>query len=309
MGSDFTPGRYWSYSLSRDWEECLRRVFYLVYGSWGGWNPSNGELPRKLYQYKKASTIEQFTGTAVHDAVRKTLKAVRNGFELPDDAKMVDRIEAIIRDGLEYSAAKHWREVRHPGRATLILVNHLVGDDLSDGLVDNMVERARLCMEVFLDRFLPEFLEIDTDHWTTIDSLDAVRLNDYDVFAAADFRIDEPAPRHRQIIDWKSGRGTDTAQLFTYTLTTELADLKQGRPSRIGNTIGRSISLLTGDEERIGPTHEDLEETRDRVCKSINEMKSLNDAGVRRDELAFPKTIYKGICKYCKLQAYCDTRQ
>jgi len=308
MGSDFSPGRYWSYSGAKDFEECKRRHFYLVYASWGGWNPSNGPVPRLLYQYKKSQAIEQYAGTLVHDSVRKTLEAVRRGSVLPETKKMVDRIEQLFVEGARYSSDKLWQKARHPGRAALILHNHLISRDLPSDRVTDMTERVRDCMDTFLDKYLPEMIKKGPQHWTIIDSLNAVRLNGYDVFSAPDFVVEQPEPKPREIIDWKSGRNTDPAQLQVYTLTTEMQAEKQGNPNRIGHTIGRSISLLTGKEQRIEPSLDDLDHTRCKIIEDIKAMWELNEAGVRRDPTPFPKTEYKGMCNYCKLQVYCEAQ-
>src|SRR5690606_9490976 len=72
----------WSKSRHEKFEACLRQYYYQYYGSWGGWERGAPAEPRELYMLKKLTIRHAWSGTAVHDAIKRVRTLRRDGHEV-----------------------------------------------------------------------------------------------------------------------------------------------------------------------------------------------------------------------------------
>jgi len=302
----FSPGRTWSHTMGKDLRDCRRRLYYRVFGSWGGWNARSNEEARTLYMLKQSRTLPMYGGILVHSAVEKILQRHRVGLKVASDERLVDRIEERMRSDISYSAARRWEEVNSPKQATLILLPHQVGEDLMDTWIEDSIDRCQRCLQNFLTSYLPELLEIGPKQWVIIEGLDRIRYRDFDLFVSPDlvYRVQDDAT----IIDWKTGERPDVPQLSVYAFYLEKwvrrttgADLTEL------NIIGRSIPLLSPDNEgKASLGIEEIEVSRLRIEQDLDELEKLQSPGEARDKTPFPRTEHRGQCQGCIYQSYCE---
>jgi hypothetical protein len=162
-------------------------------------------------------------------------------------------------------------------------------------------------MTVFLDRYLPELEAHGTENWELVDSLDAVVHNGFKLFMSPDLvvRVEEGM---LEVIDWKTGYGTDIGQIIAYMLYLQMRSRARGMDLDATILKGRSISLLTGEEAVvIDVTQQMLDDKLAEIDTDIARLRELAPAGEIYDRHAFCKTPHKGLCVGCRFQLHCDT--
>jgi len=302
------PGGTWSHTLGLDLDACLRRVYYRVYGSWGGWNLKNGPEARMAYTAKQSGTLAMHAGTLVHETIQVLLQNGREGRWWPEE-KLITRIRQRFLDDVAYSEQRAWKDLRTPKDATFILNEHLAGCDVSPEQVELFANRAATCLQAFLSDHLPALRVLGPQNWLQIDSLDSVRHDGFELFMVPDLvtRPTEASPE-RTIIDWKTGAHPDVDQLAVYALYLVLKAQATGRtPPTPEQIVGRSIPLLDTSavaEKRM--TQADLDRAMARIEVDLTKLKPLQNPGERKDIALFPKTPDRGRCQGCVHRFYCD---
>lgn len=302
------PGNYWSHTLGLDLDDCLRRVYYRVYGSWGGWTRSNGATPHLLYQAKVSNNLPTYVGGLVHYVIQRIIERVRAQLRLAQDDLLLKRLEERMRWEIEYSAQGKWRKLDNPKKASLILQQHLLGQDLHRPQIEEAIDRARSALLVFLEQYLPYIRTLKPEQISLIDSLDSISHRGFSLFMSPDLVISRE--NDRVIIDWKTGVHANVDQLKVYSTYLvhweEREKLQELDPSII---TGRSVPLLHPENEAVVQMSQaDLDEAMARINRDIDTIVLHHDAGISRDELAFPKTEHTGQCSHCAFQFYCDLR-
>lgn len=305
--ADITPGGYWSHTLGADLDECHRRVYYRVYGSWGGWTPNNGNIPRLLYQAKVSDSLPTYVGSLVHFVIQKIVERVRAQLPLAPDEKLLMRLQERMTWEIEYSKQGRWRSLRNPKRATLILRPHLLGEDLHRPQIEEAMERGRAALNAFLEHYLPYIRTLDPEQILLIDSLDSIEHRGFVLFMSPDLVVRRD---DRVVIDWKTGIGTNTDQLKAYAMYLVHWE-KREHDLQIDPDIitGRSIPLLNHKNEAvIKMSQADIDEAMDRINRDIDTLVSLHEDGMARNEMAFAKTDHTGLCEHCTFRFHCDLR-
>lgn len=319
------PGRTWSHTLSNDIEDleaevysggCLRRIYYRVYESWGGWSRRGSPMAYQCYEAKQSASSFMLVGKVLHDSVAKVLRAVKAGIQLPPEDSMTDRIEQIIVEAVSYSRAGLYKKVDSPKQATCIMTAHLRGENISAHTVGEMVQRSRTGMEVFLAQWLPKLQQVSPDQWLSVDALDAVHFCGYQCFMVPDFLARWTDPGAGLVLDWKSGVTVDAEQIKVYMTYTQLRDASMNAYSggyaepfgfNRARLVGESVSLLTGESARVeGLTEADEQAVRARIKGDIAILEPLHEHGLKRDPGPFPRTIHRGRCPDCSYQHICD---
>ncbi len=305
--ADIEPGGYWSHTLGQDLQDCHRRVYYRVYGSWSGWSRRNGDLPHLLYRAKVSDNMATFVGRQVHYMVQRIIERVRARLKLAPESLILERVEEVLRHAVTYSTERRWLRVDNPKRATLILNQHLTGADLHSTEVDAAVNKAQRAMTAFFEKYLPYIRTLPPQSILLIDSLDHMDHRGFRLFMSADFVA---AREDRVIIDWKTGVNANSDQLKVYALHLVHWEEREHHHVLDPHIItGRSVPLLHPENEevlQIEPKH--LKEALARIDRDIDILKSLHEAGMNRDELAFAKTDHTGLCEGCSFRFYCDLR-
>lgn len=309
----YTPGRTWSHTMSQDLQECRRRFYYRVYRSWNGWRRDGDPVARTLYWTKNSSKLPMYTGKLVHDAIKAILEALRSRRHLAGRDRMIERVEEKMREEIAYSTRRAWAQITSPKRATLILHEHFTGQDLHDHEIDAAVQRGRTCMAHFMDHFLPRIVDLvqaqGSDVLHLVDSLDGIPHRDFTLFMVPDAVLSflDEDRRTIEIIDWKTGRGTDRQQIQAYGLYLVKRGERKGEPVDVASLRGRSIPLLDPDNTLSFDLEEaDLEEARVRIETDLDVQETLHADGVNLHIEAFPKTEHRGRCPGCLFKFHCD---
>lgn len=306
--SDIQPGGYWSHTLGGDLNECHRRVYYRVYGCWGGWTSRNGPTPHLLYRAKSSDSLATYVGCLVHEAIQKIIQRIRAQMKLAPDQLLLDRIKERMKSEIDYSAQRMWKKIDHPKRATLILRCHLLGEDLHQPEIDKAIEKAQKSLQAFLTVYLPYIRTWQPSEIELIDSLDGIEYKGYTLFMSPDLvlrRLEELI-----LIDWKTGRFPNGEQLKAY------AWYLIKRQERDHATIldpkcitGRSIPLINLEEELVLPMNQEfIDDAIERTESDITVLETLHQAGLDHEEASFDKTPHRGNCTYCAFQFHCDLR-
>ena len=307
-----TPGRSWSHTLSLDLDDkdegrgCLRRAFYRVYGSWGGWSPNSDPEARALYTAKQSKTLYMYGGKLIHDAIKKILERYRAGLPIADDDALVERVAVKMKSDINYSMQLRWKGLYSPKKATLILLNHLVGSDLPITDIRDAVDRYQKCMRTFLDDHLPGLLAMGPPRWVIIDSLDRIRHREFDLFMVPDLTL------HNRvdwvITDWKTGAMADVKQVETYGLYLQKARKRDwGEDIAADNIIAQSVPLLNTENvasKRLD--QEAMDNAMVRIDADLDRLLELEPYGLAKDKSAFPRTVHTGRCAGCVYRHYCE---
>jgi len=305
---EYTPGKYWSHTLGSDLEDCHRRIYYRVYASWGGWSRDSDEASRFLYTLKVSDNLPTYSGSLVHEAIQAIMQSVRSERRLGTKEQMLARVEEKMRHEILYSQERKWTKLRNPKKATLILRNHLLGQDLHSTEVDEYIQRAKDSVSAFMDRFLPKFLEMNKEDILLIDSLDSVEHDGYKLFLVPDLVTIRP-DKKREVIDWKTGMNPNVDQIKAYAMhLIEWTRREKSIDLDPGQIIGRSITLLNPDNEAtVEITQGHIDESMKRIERDIRVLKSLHEEGLKKNEGVFQKTEHTGYCEYCIFKSHCDT--
>lgn len=220
---------------------------------------------------------------------------------------MLHRIEERMRFEIDYSAKELWRRVDNPRRATLILRNHLLGEDLHAPDIEGAIVKAKAALSAFLDVYLPYIRQLDPSKILLIDSLDSITYRNHDLFLSPDLVV---AREDRVIIDWKTGVHGNAEQLEAYALYLIYWEERERNhlldPAQI---TGRSITLLNPENEVVVQMDgRKISNARARIDADIDVLQSIHPAGLERDELAFSKTLHRGNCEHCSYRFHCDLR-
>lgn len=310
----FLPGQTWSHSASKMKKECLRLYFYHVYGSWGGWSKDASAATQMIYLAKQSHNLASYSGTFMHDAIRRMLQWVRIGRVIAKE-KVLPRIEQKMREEIAYSKEGKWKGTA-PNRATLILLNHVTGEDLHEEEIEEYIEKSKTGMKNFMEEIMPGLEASETKTWLTIDSLNSVKMEDFQAYMVPDFVHIESvgtvwqgvtiSPDTMVITDWKTGFSTDTEQLAIYALyMQEQSDptLRAPDPNKI---LGRSVPLLDLSRtawRTISP--DEIAQKRLEVLEDISEMRALVEPGRAKLKDMFPRTEHRGRCKNCRYSFFC----
>jgi len=301
---DFEPGGFWSHTLGRDLAACERRVYYRIWGAFGGWSAEGPPLARLLYTARCSKDLRSYAGTVVHSAIRRLIERVRVGLRVPPLQLWLDRFDERIRAEVAYSASRRWLRLANPKKATVILHEHLVGEDLHDWQVDEAIDIAIRSFQSFWTNYLPQIQEVGPERIVLVDSLDKFEFDCFDLFLSPDLVLVEEF--EDEIIDWKTGTGTNAEQLEAYGLYWDHYRRKKGLAER--PMIGRSVPLLAPEKElRIQIDAAAIGRAEARIRADIATLRTF-ELRVGDGDLAFPKASEASACEWCSFAFHCDLR-
>jgi hypothetical protein len=302
--SDFGPGDYWSRSLSKDLEICDRRVYYRVFGTWGGWTDRAEPEARFLYLLKQAKSVEAFGGTLFHDAVKKILQRIRGKLPVADKSVLMRRLAEAYDEAIDYSVKGLWRDVK-PKKATLILIEHVTGADLAENRVEENKANVVAAMGAFLDHHLPKLVAAGPENWLWVDTTEAVAHRGRWLFMAPDLVVRDGDGY--VIDDWKTGRHTDTEQLAAYALWLVLRSKAKGTIIPPEKIRGRSIPLLdVASTAEIQFSQADLDRAQARIDADLDRLQDMRTPGLALEKGPFRRTVHKGFCEHCDFRVHCE---
>ena len=295
------PSNEFSWSRTRDnvFQECRRRYYYHYYGAWGGYRPDAPPSARTLYVLKQLGTRQMWAGRLVHEAVERSLLALRDGHGLSQKALIDDTVRQM-REEWKGSRDHAYRE--SPRRTGLF--EHEYGVPVKDGEWQALRDHVIRCLRNF--HRLPLLTEIKrtpTDRFILIENIGSFPWEGTRVFTAPDFGYWNTADR-LQLVDWKTGGNGEDASLqlggyALYALEVLGVDLPRVDLLEVNLREGR-VTSHPWDEAS-------LERVRGHVRLSVRAMKAyLKDAEANlAEEANFEKTEDVRICRWCNFRGLC----
>jgi hypothetical protein len=290
-----------SWSRTRDtvFQECRRRYYYHYYGAWGGWDAHADAGRRALYVLKQLGTRQMWAGRLVHEAVERSLLALRAGHAL-SEASLVDDTVRQMREEWKGSRDHAYRE--SPKRTGLF--EHEYRVPVKDGEWQALRDHVIRCLRNF--HRLPLLAEIkraSTDRWILIEDIGSFPWEGTRVFTAPDFGYWNHADR-LQLVDWKTGGNGEDAglQLGGYALyALEVLGVDLSRVDLL------EVNLREAKVTRHPWDESSLERVRDHIRLSVRSMKAyLKDAERNvAEEADFEKTEDLRICRWCNFRGVC----
>ncbi len=290
-----------SWSRTRDtvFQECRRRYYYHYYGAWGGWDAAVDTATRALYVLKQLGTRQMWAGRLVHEAVERSLLALRSGHALSENALIEDTVRQMRG---EWKGSRDHAYRDSPKRTGLFEHEYSVPVRPSEwqALRDHVIRCLRNFHRLPL---LAEIKRAPTDRWILIEDIGSFDWEGTRVFTAPDFGYWTAAGR-LQLVDWKTGGNGEDASLqlggyALYALEVLGVDLPRVDLSEVNLREGKVVSHPWDESS--------LERVREHVRLSVRAMKAyLKDPEKNLAEAGdFEKTEDLRICRWCNFRAVC----
>jgi hypothetical protein len=289
----------WSRTRDNVFQDCRRRYFYQYYGAWGGWDVNADPTVRRLYILKQLATRQMWVGRLVHEAIERSLLALREGHAL-SEASLIEDTVRQMRAEWKGSRAGHYREV--PKRPSLF--EHEYGVPVRDSEWQALRDHLVRCLRNFHRlAVLTEIKRTPTERWIFIEDIGSFPFEGTRVFTAPDFGYWNGDDR-LQLLDWKTGGSGDGAglQLGGYALyALEVLGVDLARVDLL------EINLR---EAKVTPHPWDevsLDRVREHIRLSVRSMKAYLKDPDRNlaEESGFEKTEELRICRWCNFRAVC----
>src|SRR5262249_22291539 len=115
----------WARPRDNAFQECRRRYYYQYYGAWGGWAADADPAARALYVLKQLGTRQMWAGRLVHEAVERSLLALRDGHGLSESSLIEDTVRQMreewkgSRDGVYRESPRRTGLFEHEYRVSI----------------------------------------------------------------------------------------------------------------------------------------------------------------------------------------------
>jgi hypothetical protein len=290
----------WSRTRDQAFQECRRRYYYQYYGAWGGWEPDADQLARALYVLKQLGTRHMWAGRLVHEAIERSLLALRHGHALSERSLIEDTVRQM-RDEWKGSRSGLYRQ--NPKRTGLFEHEYAVPIRASEwqALRDHVVRCLRNFHRLSV---VAEIKRTPTHRWILLEDIGSFTWEGTRILTAPDFGYWTEADR-LQLIDWKTGggNGEDAAlQLGGYALyALEVLGVDLGRVDLM------EVNLREGKTQSHPWDAASLHRVREHVRLSVRAMRAyLKDAERNLAEQSnFERTEDLRICRWCNFRGRC----
>ncbi len=289
----------WSRTRDSAFQECRRRYYYQYYGAWGGWDVNADPAVRTLYVLKQLGTRQMWAGRLVHEAVERSLMALRTGHALSETSL----IEDTVRQMREEWKGSRGAVYRHTPKRTG-LFEHEYGVPVKDGEWQALRDHVVRCLRNFHRlSVLADIKRTPTDRWILLEDIGSFEFEGTRILAAPDFGYWNQADR-LQLVDWKTGGGGDDASLqlggyALYALEVLRVDLPRVDLLEVNLREGK-VAVHPWDEIR-------LDRVRENIRLSVRSMKAYLKDAVRNvaEEANFEKSENLRLCRWCNFRAVC----
>lgn len=286
-----------SWSLSRDacFRRCARQYFFTYYGSWGGWERNADQRTRALYVLKQLRGRKAWAGETVHDAIRHSLAAIRDGGSLFSPESVVDQtLQNMRMQWRDSGEGLYWENPKK----SCALWEHEYDIELPDEEWKAVVDHALNCLRTFFaSELFASLASLPRDAWLELENLASFDLDGTKIWVQLDFA-------HRDgdgiaIYDWKTGRADkqDTReQLACYIL---YASRQWGiAPEKI---VAREFNLGANSMHETRIASDEIAAITEKLIVASDELKKLHGHAEER----FPMTDDEAACKSCNFLAVC----
>jgi len=289
----------WSRTRDNVFQECRRRYYYHYYGAWGGWAADADPAARALYVLKQLGTRQMWAGRLVHEAVERSLLALRDGHGL-SEASLIEDTVRQMREEWKGSRDGVYRE--SPKRTGLF--EHEYRVSIKDGEWQALRDHVIRCLRNFHRLpLLGEIKRTPTHRWILIEAVGSFGWEGTWIFTAPDFGYWTESDR-LQLVDWKTGGNGENASLqlggyALYALEVLRVDLPRIDLLEVNLREGK-VTAHPWDEVS-------LDRVREHIRLSVRAMKAyLKDVEMNlAEEANFEKTEDLRICRWCNFRAVC----
>jgi PD-(D/E)XK nuclease superfamily protein len=289
----------WSRTRDNAFRDCRRRYYYQYYGSWGGWDGDADPATRALYILKQLGTRQMWAGRLVHEAIERTLLALRLDHPLSESSLIEDTVRQMreewkgSRDGVYRERPKRTGLFEHEYRVA-------VRDSDWQALRDHVIRCLRNFHRLPL---LAEIKRTPIDRWILIENIGSFVWDGTKIVTAPDFGYWSDGDR-LQLVDWKTGGNGDDAslQLGGYALyALEVLRVDLPRVDLL------EVNLREGKVTRHPWDEISLDRVREHIRLSVRAMKAyLKDPENNvAEESNFERTEELRICRWCNFRAVC----
>lgn len=207
-----------SWSITRDevFRTCPRQYHFNYYAHWGGWEKNAPERTRQIYILKNLKNRYMWAGEKVHECIKHTLRNLQRGISILDMDDIVSMTLNQMR--VEFRSSRDKRYLVYP--KTCALFEHEYGVELENAEWKQIADNVERCLRNFYGSETFSMLnELPREMWLEIENFSFFYLDRTRVWAVIDcsFRTEDGAT----IIDWKTGRGSDSnisLQLACYAM-------------------------------------------------------------------------------------------
>src|SRR5512134_1742877 len=174
-----------SWSRTRDgvFQECRRRYYLHYYGAWGGWDAEADPFTRRLYVLKQLGTRHMWAGKLVHEAIERSLLALREGHALSEAALIEDTVRQMREEWKGSRGAVYREAPRRPG-----LFEHEYRVPVRDSEWQALRDHVVRCLRNF--HRLPLLADIKrapVERWILIEDIGSFEFEGTRIFIAPDF--------------------------------------------------------------------------------------------------------------------------
>jgi hypothetical protein len=303
----------WSFSQSKDFNDCRRRHYWNRYGFWGGWDAGAPDIARTAYRLKQMGNKWSLIGDAVDRTIAEVVHRLSVGADISYE-QALQKANTLLREAWKQHCTGKWR--RNPKHC--VCIREVYYDEISsepsigrDAWADSVKDRTETCLKNFFSRLLPRLKGIipkDIIPVTHVDQGDPEHffLGQVKIYAIPDCAYTREG--RTVILDWKTGARRDEhqRQIRIYGLW---AQMKHEIPIE---NIDLSLEYLeSGESVPVPYTIELASETCDRIMASVNEMREyIVDGDIQRNEPkpeeTFAKTDELDACRICNYLELCN---
>lgn len=280
---EFTKKRWMSYfgwSISRQnlWDTCPKAYYYQYIHSW----KLSWEEKDKFKVLKNLQTAPLIHGTHISDILRKVL----------------NKWISLDINGLKELFEKEMKETFEKGKDRVTELYNRLG--VSKEYFERHIENGKREIENFITEIYPVVKDMDMK---VVDKRDKYTIEGRTFYSAPDFlAVDNKGFWH--LMDWKSGTGIGTEELFldaqltTYAYYAINYIAKGSKPDRM-KLYAIFLQDMSKNVEKY-LTDEMLEDTKNRMFKMHDDIleKSMNGP--------FPTLPEERKCKFCNFATICD---
>ncbi len=305
MAFKVTPFPEFSWSQSRDaiMQDCLRKYYYHYYASHNGWLGDATDSQRQAYLLKQLSNLHLVLGSAIHEMAHEVIVKTLERQSIATTDEWIRTIkDRLNRAYVESKKQDVWR--RAPKKSTMLHEIYYGENKLPDSLVKLIAGKIEPCVRnVFA---CETFREITTQQGIEIVEAEQMKTTPFDderMYVIPDL-VYKRADGSYVIVDWKTGK--EYEQNEDQTLLYAMYAIEHYKVP-IDKVEIRLEYLLTGTHKTIAPNQAKMEETRQWVRDSIEQMKRLMENELQNKPLdesffsAKPDRFKCGGCNFCEI--------
>jgi hypothetical protein len=298
-----------SWSRSKMFYKCARKLYWQYYGSWNGWDPQAPPAARLAYRLKQIKSLAMLVGETFHDELAEILRRrTPKPAAVPVEQLKADMERRLLKR-LRESRNADWERYGDPKGYTILFEDYY-GRGVSEAMETTAMETLRRCVDgLAADGFGRRAFGVPADKLRYIDPTNPaearVLLDGLLVYASPDLVV-EGKTGGLHIVDWKTGiprpHDVNAAQLAVYGL---FVQQKFNMPLErmtahlvyVGAAERREQNVVEGEPEARRVIATFVADLKSRLTDPVN-----NVAG---DINQFPMTTNLAMCRSCNFRELC----